>query len=157
MIDRYAKQRIFLGGQADARLRSRRVAVVGLGATGSVIAAWLARAGVGHLTLIDLSTVLSQLVKWSYNGTSWSQTGFISSSASNLAGVVTGSNVTLYLTSPTTLSTLTDTSGQGGTLNGTLTSLATAGTYTAFRGIGILPEPASLLLLGLGVALIRRR
>ena len=111
----------------------------------------------GADTVYGLSTVLSQLVKWSYNGTSWSQTGFISSSASNLAGVVTGSNVTLYLTSPTTLSTLTDTSGQGGTLNGTLTSLATAGTYTAFRGIGILPEPASLLLLGLGVALIRRR
>ena len=53
MIDRYAKQRIFLGSQADGRLRSRRVAVVGLGATGSVIASWLARAGVGHLTLID--------------------------------------------------------------------------------------------------------
>ena len=57
MIDRYAKQRIFLGGQADARLRSRRVAVVGLGATGSVIASWLARAGVGHLTLIDRDLV----------------------------------------------------------------------------------------------------
>jgi adenylyltransferase/sulfurtransferase len=57
MIDRYAKQRIFLGSQADGRLRSRRVAVVGLGATGSVIAAWLARAGVGHLTLIDRDLV----------------------------------------------------------------------------------------------------
>ena len=57
MSDRYAKQRIFLGAKADARLRSRRVAVVGLGATGSVIAAWLARAGVGHLTLIDRDLV----------------------------------------------------------------------------------------------------
>jgi adenylyltransferase/sulfurtransferase len=57
MIDRYAKQRIFLGTQADGRLRSRRVAVVGLGATGSVIASWLARAGVGHLTLIDRDLV----------------------------------------------------------------------------------------------------
>jgi molybdopterin/thiamine biosynthesis adenylyltransferase len=57
MIDRYAKQRIFLGSEADGRLRSRRVAVVGLGATGSVIAAWLARAGVGHLTLIDRDLV----------------------------------------------------------------------------------------------------
>ena len=57
MSDRYAKQRIFLGSKADARLRSRRVAVVGLGATGSVIAAWLARAGVGHLTLIDRDLV----------------------------------------------------------------------------------------------------
>ena len=57
MVDRYAKQRIFLGKEPDARLRSRRVAVVGLGATGSVIAAWLARAGVGHLTLIDRDLV----------------------------------------------------------------------------------------------------
>jgi len=57
MIDRYAKQRIVLGGEADNRLRSRRVAVVGLGATGSVIAAWLARAGVGQLTLIDRDLV----------------------------------------------------------------------------------------------------
>ena len=57
MVDRYAKQRIFLGPQGDTRLRSRRVAVVGLGATGSVIATWLARAGVGHLTLIDRDLV----------------------------------------------------------------------------------------------------
>jgi len=57
MIDRYAKQRIFLGSQADARLRSRRVAVVGVGATGSVIASWLVRAGVGHITLIDRDLV----------------------------------------------------------------------------------------------------
>lgn len=53
MSERYAKQRIFLGAPADARLRTRRVAVVGVGATGSVIAGWLARAGVGLLTLID--------------------------------------------------------------------------------------------------------
>ena len=43
--------------QGDTRLRTRRVAVVGLGATGSVIATWLARAGVGHLTLIDRDLV----------------------------------------------------------------------------------------------------
>ena len=55
--ERYAKQRIYLGRDRDAALRSRRVAVVGLGATGSVIAAWLARAGVGHLTLLDRDLV----------------------------------------------------------------------------------------------------
>jgi len=57
MSDRYSKQRIFLGGPADTRLRTRRVAVVGIGATGSVIATWLARAGVGLLTLIDRDIV----------------------------------------------------------------------------------------------------
>lgn len=54
---RTAKQRIFLGAAADEGLRAKRVAVVGLGATGSVQAAWLARAGVGHLTLIDRDLV----------------------------------------------------------------------------------------------------
>src|ERR1035438_3729660 len=55
--DRYAKQRFFLGREADEALRSKRVAVLGLGALGSVIAPWLARAWVGHLTLIDRDLV----------------------------------------------------------------------------------------------------
>ena len=57
MKDRYQKQRIFLGAEADARLRTKRVAVVGLGATGCVLATWLARAGVGQLTLLDRDVV----------------------------------------------------------------------------------------------------
>jgi adenylyltransferase/sulfurtransferase len=57
LADRYAKQRLFLGREADEALRSKRVAVLGLGALGSVIAPWLARAGVGHLTLIDRDVV----------------------------------------------------------------------------------------------------
>lgn len=57
MMDRYQKQRIFLGAEADARLRTQRVAVIGLGATGSILATWLARAGVGQLTLIDRDIV----------------------------------------------------------------------------------------------------
>lgn len=52
-MSRYSKQRVFLGKEADALLRTKRVAIVGLGALGSVIAPWLARAGVGHLTLVD--------------------------------------------------------------------------------------------------------
>ncbi|MDR0499408.1 MAG: ThiF family adenylyltransferase [Holophagales bacterium] len=57
MADRYSKQRVFLGADRDAKLRSVSVAIVGLGATGSVIASWLTRAGVGHLTLIDRDLV----------------------------------------------------------------------------------------------------
>ncbi len=54
---RTAKQRIFLGPEADAALRAKRVCVVGLGATGSVIAPWLVRAGVGHVALLDRDLV----------------------------------------------------------------------------------------------------
>lgn len=57
MPDRYQKQRIFLGREPEARLHSRRVAIVGLGGTGSVLANWLARAGVGHLALMDRDLV----------------------------------------------------------------------------------------------------
>ena len=42
-MDRYAKQRLFLGREAQDRIRAARVLVVGLGATGSVLASWLAR------------------------------------------------------------------------------------------------------------------
>jgi adenylyltransferase/sulfurtransferase len=56
-VDRYSKQRIFLGADRDARLRAASVAIVGLGATGCVMASWLARAGVGRLTLIDRDLV----------------------------------------------------------------------------------------------------
>ena len=66
----------------------------------------------------------------------------------------------LYLTSGTTLSGLTDASGIGGTLSGSLTTLATAGTNTGFRGVGLfVPEPGSvgLLVLTLPLALRRRR
>lgn len=56
-MSRYSKQRIFLGPEADGLLRTKRVAIMGLGALGSVIAPWLARAGVGHLALIDRDLV----------------------------------------------------------------------------------------------------
>lgn len=57
MNDRYFKQRAFLGSTKELLLRQKRVVIVGIGATGSVIASWLARAGVGHLTLIDRDIV----------------------------------------------------------------------------------------------------
>ncbi len=52
---RYQRQIIFreLGEKGQQRLLSARVAVVGVGATGSIIANWLARAGIGYLRLID--------------------------------------------------------------------------------------------------------
>lgn len=55
MIDRYARQTLFFpNGAADQeRLRRARVAVVGCGALGTIIAPFLVRAGVGFLRIID--------------------------------------------------------------------------------------------------------
>ncbi|HEX9114934.1 MAG TPA: ThiF family adenylyltransferase [Anaerolineae bacterium] len=54
-LARYARQIIFpaIGEEGQRRLLGSRVTIVGVGATGSVLANHLARAGVGHLRLID--------------------------------------------------------------------------------------------------------
>ncbi len=55
MADRYARQTILpeVGEEGQARLAASTVAIVGMGALGSVAAELLARAGVGRLKLID--------------------------------------------------------------------------------------------------------
>jgi adenylyltransferase/sulfurtransferase len=57
--DRYARQVLLpqIGPQGQERLRAARVALVGCGALGTVIADGLARAGVGYLRLIDRDVV----------------------------------------------------------------------------------------------------
>jgi molybdopterin/thiamine biosynthesis adenylyltransferase len=49
----YQRQMRFLGACGQARVRAARVALVGLGAIGSVLAERLVRAGVGFMRLID--------------------------------------------------------------------------------------------------------
>ena len=53
--DRYSRQVLFheIGAEGQAKLRKSRVVIVGCGATGSVLASLLARAGVGTLRIID--------------------------------------------------------------------------------------------------------
>jgi adenylyltransferase/sulfurtransferase len=53
--ERYSRQILFraIGPDGQARLGNARVAIVGCGATGSALAALLARAGVGKLRIID--------------------------------------------------------------------------------------------------------
>jgi adenylyltransferase/sulfurtransferase len=55
MSDRYLRQTIFapIGEAGQQRLLAGRVLLVGCGATGSIIAAYLARAGVGRLVVVD--------------------------------------------------------------------------------------------------------
>lgn len=54
-LERYSRQMFFspIGESGQMLLRDRRVAIIGLGALGSILASHLARAGVGLLTLID--------------------------------------------------------------------------------------------------------
>jgi molybdopterin/thiamine biosynthesis adenylyltransferase len=53
--ERYSRQVLFpgIGEAGQQRLAAAHVAIVGVGATGAASAGLLARAGVGHLTLID--------------------------------------------------------------------------------------------------------
>jgi len=53
--DRYSRQMLFLGigVEGQRRLTASRIAIAGCGATGSVLASLLARAGVGTIRIID--------------------------------------------------------------------------------------------------------
>jgi len=53
--ERYSRQMLFapIGERGQEKLRAARVAIIGCGATGSTLASLLARAGVGHLRIID--------------------------------------------------------------------------------------------------------
>jgi len=53
--DRYSRQILFpgIGTEGQARMAQGRIAIVGCGATGTCVAGLLARAGVGHLLIID--------------------------------------------------------------------------------------------------------
>jgi molybdopterin/thiamine biosynthesis adenylyltransferase len=53
--ERYSRQVLFrgIGTAGQQRIRSGKAVVVGVGATGSATAGLLARAGVGHITVID--------------------------------------------------------------------------------------------------------
>ena len=57
MPDQYSRSRLLLGSDGVDRLRSAHVALFGLGGVGGYAAEALARAGIGHIDLIDNDTV----------------------------------------------------------------------------------------------------
>ena len=57
MPDQYSRTRLLLGDEGVDRLREAHVALFGLGGVGGYAAEALARAGIGHIDLIDNDTV----------------------------------------------------------------------------------------------------
>lgn len=53
MINRYAKQELFIGEKGQQQINDAHIVIIGAGALGSASAEMLARAGVGKLTIID--------------------------------------------------------------------------------------------------------
>jgi len=102
------------------------------------------------------------LAKYTFNGTTWAAAGTVSGSIFGLTAVLNGSNVDLYATTATTLVKFTDTTGALGSISGSFTTLATAGTNTNFRGVTFtaVPEPTTTAIgiVGLlGAILVFRR
>lgn len=56
-MTQFSRSEMLLGAQAIEKLKQSRVILFGLGGVGSFTAETLARAGVGHLTLVDNDTV----------------------------------------------------------------------------------------------------
>jgi hypothetical protein len=107
----------------------------------------------GADTIYALSTVVNQLVKWTFNGTTWTASGFISAgSAQNITGYADAGGVHLFLTSGSTLYSELDASGYGANITGSLTTLASAAANTGFRGISVIPEPSTFCLALLAAA-----
>ena len=117
-------------------------------------------AGIDTLYTVDDSLTSGGLWKYSLDSSgTWNAAGSIAFGSGllrGLAGSVSGSNVNLYITgSANTLWSYTDVNAAASLLSGTstlLTSLATAATNTAFRGVVVvpLPEPNALAILGAG-------
>jgi hypothetical protein len=118
--------------------------------------------GFDTLYVADDTATTGGIKKYSLVGTAWTLNNTIlGSGIRGLTGTGSGASFQLYATSGTSLFSLTDTAGYNASLNGTLTTLATAPTNEVFRGVAFaptaavaaIPEPETyaMLLAGLGL------
>lgn len=85
-------------------------------------------------------TIGSSIAKYKSNGSTWTAAGSIATSASALGvtALVNGSSVTVFATTVANVLRATDTAS--GTLSGSFSTLATAGSGQAFRGVVEAPQ-----------------
>ena len=98
-------------------------------------------AGVDLLYIADDGTTTKGLRKYSYDGSTWTSRGIIATSISvrGLCAKSTAGGYAIYTTDGANLYSFVDNTGATGTITGSLTSIATAGTNYAFRGVCFTP------------------
>ncbi|HEX8913800.1 MAG TPA: PEP-CTERM sorting domain-containing protein [Humisphaera sp.] len=129
--------------------------LLGIPATGSPYAFHLADLSTtmdGPDTLYLTDDTANTISKFSLVGGTWTLNNTVAAtSVRGLTASVSGTTVSLYATNGTLLTSLTDTAGYNANNNGTLATIATAATNTAFRGVALapVPEPGSVAVIGL--------
>ncbi|MEP6849223.1 MAG: hypothetical protein ABI999_10235 [Acidobacteriota bacterium] len=109
-------------------------------------------------TLYAADDVGDVIRKYSFNGTAWTASGTVPlPDAAGLTGSVNGSSVMLYVTSPTSLGALSDTSGYNAAINGTLSVLAHPADLTEFRSVAFAPLSPSTVSVSWGTRSYMRR
>ena len=100
-------------------------------------------AGVAGLDTLYIADQSSGLLKYSFNGTTWTAKGSIAGTLTGLTGVINGSGVDLYATNGTgagnSLIKFTDSTAFNTSLSGSFTTLATASANTIFKGVAFAP------------------
>ncbi|QLE56024.1 DUF4347 domain-containing protein [Nostoc sp. TCL26-01] len=103
-------------------------------------------ASVAGVDTVYIADVSSGLLKYSFNGTTWTARGSIAGTVTGLTGFINGNNVNLYATRGTgagnTIVKVTDSAAFNANISGSFTTLATAAANTAFRGLAFAPSLA---------------